>query len=273
MSATRFFYLLLIPALLMASCTQQQVSSEQSARIAVLEQRVVALERQRQKTLTDLRSETKNLIDKVDREIANFRKTQQFFIKELDTLKTDANLITNDIEKAQRDIRQNRIRIKNLVKRLGDQILALEELRNFFTSSIDEEQKISADEKTAFDKVFQQYRKRNFKAALNGFEDFRSRYPDSKLSQDALFFIGYIHFLSGRYQTATLRFFELIVQYPQSSRLNETKWWLAVSLERSGDINGALDLYRELSRLDDQNPLKVKATFRLEELATEDKKE
>lgn len=248
------------------SCTQPQIPQEQLNKVAILEQRVVALEQQKQKSLADLRSETARLLTKVEREIKNFRKAQQFFIAELDTLKNDASLITNDNEIAQASIRRNNIRIQQLVKRLGDQVLALEELKKFFTSSIDTSDVVSPEEKAAFNTIFRQYRKKNFKVALNGFEKFRGLHPESVLTQDALFFIGYIYFLTGQYDKATLRFFEMIEQYPGSKRINDSKWWLGVSLERTGDINGALDLYRELSSLEEKNPLRIKASFRLEEL-------
>ena len=253
-------------SMFLLSCAPAQVSSGQSDKVAILEQRVVALERQRQKSLADLRSETARMLRKVETEISNFRKSQRFFLEELDTLKKDASLITDDNEKARSDIRKNRIKIQRLVKRLGDQVLALEELKKFFDSSIDSSKTVSAEEKKEFNTIFKQYRKKNFKVASRGFEEFRNRYPESALNPDALFFIAYIHFLTGQYDASTLRFFELIKQYPESGRVNEAKWWLGISLERNGDINGALDLYRELSMLESQNPLKIKADFRIEDL-------
>lgn len=266
MIRTQQILLIILLGFISAACTQPQMSQGQASRIAVLEQRVVALEQQRQKSLADLRAETARLLKRVEKEIENFRKSQRFFIEELDTLKRDAALITNENEKAGSAIRRNTVRIQRMVKRLGDQVLALEELKKFFASSVDTSDDITPEEKTAFDKVFRQYRKKNFKVALRGFEEFRKNHPESILTQDSMFFIAYIHFLIGQYDTATLRFFELIEQYPGTKRINDAKWWLGISLERTGDINGALDLYRELSKLDDQNPLKIKASFRLAEL-------
>ena len=248
------------------SCTPSQPSRRQTDKIAILEQRIVALEREKLKSVADLRAETSQLLEKVRQEIENFRKAQRFFIEELDSLKKDASLITNDNEKAQHAIRKNSLRIQQLVKKTGDQVLALEELKKFFSSSFDTAASISPKEKSAFDKVFQQYKKKNFKFALKGFKEFRQNYPESELTDDAMFFTAYIYFLTGKYNASSLRFFELLEQYPDSKRTNEVKWWLGISLERTGDLNGALDLYRELSSLDKQNPLRIKAIFRLEEL-------
>ena len=252
--------------LFLFSCAKLPSGGQQNDKLSILEQRIVVLEQQKLKALADLRDETSRLLDKVRREIKNFRKSQRFFITELESLKNDASVITNDNEKAQKGIRRNSIRIQQLLKRTGDQILALEELQKFFKSSINTAASISPEEKNAFDKVFQQYKKKNFKIALLGFEDFRKNYPGSELIDDAMFFVAYIHFLTGQYQTSSLRFFELLEQYPESKRTNDAKWWLGISLERTGDLNSALDLYRELSKLDDQNPLRIKAAFRLEEL-------
>lgn len=266
MKTLKYIILAVFSLLTLASCAGIQPATGESERIAILERRVVALEQQKLKALADLRAENAQIIRRVQKEIKNFRKSQQFFIAELDVLKRDAALITNDNEKTRSDIRKNNIRIQKLIKRLGDQVLALEELKKFFASSIDTSDIVSPEEKAAFNKVFRQYRKKNFKVARGGFEAFRQTYPDSPLAQDSLFFIAYIHFLTGQYDTASLRFFEVIEQYPGSNRVNDAKWWLGISLERTGDINGALDLYRELSQLDEQNPLRIKASFRIEEL-------
>ncbi len=266
MKSIQSIIIILFLGSILFSCAPSQLTSRQTDKIDILERRIVALEKQKHQSLSDLRSETSRLLKKVKNEIDNFRKSQRFFITELDALKKDASLITNESEKARNDIRKNRIRIQKLVKRLGDQILALEELKTFFTNSINTSGSVTPEEKAAFEKVYRQYRKKNFKVALTGFELFRKTYPDSRLAKDALFFNAYIYFLTARYDSASLGFFELIEQYPNSKRANDAKWWLAISLERTGDLNGALDLYRELSKLDEQNPLGIKARFRLEEL-------
>jgi len=232
----------------------------------ILEQRIVALEQEKLKSLADLRAETSRLLKKVRKEIENFRRSQRFFIAELDSLKKDASVITDDNEKVQHAVRKNSIRIRQLLKRTGDQILALEELQKFFKSSINTSTSVSLKERSTFDKVFRQYKKKNFKVALVGFKNFRKNFPDSELADDAMFFVAYIYFLTGQYNASSLRFFELLEQYPDSKHVNDSKWWLGISLERTGDINGALDLFRELSTLEDQNPLRIKAVIRLEEL-------
>ncbi len=237
-------------------------------RLDILEKRIVVLEQQELKTLADLRDEVEVFKKKVGKELENFRKSQQFFIDELNKLKEDIQIVTNENEKSQFSSRKNTTLIKKLNKRLGDQIIALQELQNFFKKDIDIKTEGSGDNvQTDFDDAFQLYKKRRFKESETAFIKFRKKYPDSEFVDDSLYFIAYMNFLQGDYNKASLRFFEIIKEYPTFNRLNDTKWWLGVSLERSGDLNGALDLYRELVKLDPNNPLRIKAQFRLDELA------
>lgn len=239
----------------------------------ILEKRVFALEQEKLRAVAELREETRGFQKKVKKSLANFRKAQQVFLEELNNLKRDIALITNDNEIGKNEARKNRVRLKRLEKRLGNQVIALSELNNYFKESIDLNQTGKAKDQIAFQKGFKLYKKKEFSSAEKTFLDFRLHFKDSDLVDDAVFLIGYIRFLQGQYERATLYFFELVEQYPDSNRLNETKWWLGVSLERSGDVNAALDIYRELTDLPAQNPLRVKAELRIEELSGDEKVE
>ena len=266
LAALGFF---LTAALSLSSCAPQANAPQSNYKMEILEQRVVALEEQELKTLSDLRGEVADFKKEVNERLDNFRKSQQFFIDELNTLKEDQQLVTNDIELAQRNIRRNKSRIDKLNKRLGDQVIALEELRTFFETNVNlaVEAEDEDKEEEDFDLAFKLFKARSFKKAEQAFIDFRKEHPDSKLVDDSIYFVAYMAFLQGDYSKSSLKFFELLKQYPDSNKKNDAKWWLGVSLERSGDLSGALDLYRELTELESTNPLRIKAEFRLEELA------
>lgn len=251
----------------LAGCAQQAANPNLANKLNILEKRIIVLEQQELKTLADLREDVELFKKKAHQELETFRKSQQFFIEELNRLKSDMEISTNDNELNQSRIRKNASKLDNLNKRLGDQIIALQELQKFFKSGIDLDSETPQKERADFNTAFQLYKTRSFKKAEQEFLNYRKDHPNSDLADDSLYFIGYIYFLQGNYNTASLRFFELIKQYPDSNRLNDTKWWLGVSLERSGDLNGALDIYKELTKLESNDPLRIKAEFRLEELA------
>lgn len=258
--------IMLSPIFISMSCAQQATSPQLETEFDILEKRIVVLEQQKLKTLANLREEVADFKTKMSAEIENFRRSQQFFIEELERLKNDLQLATNENEISQRDIRRNRSRIDKLNKRLGDQVIALQELQKFFKSGINLATETKKKDHANFATGFELYRNRKFNDAEKELIKFRKLYPDSDLVDDSLYFIAYMQFLQGDYSTASLRFFELLKQYPNSNRVNDSKWWLGVSLERSGDLNGALDLYKELLKLESNDPLRIKAQFRLEEL-------
>ena len=253
--------------LLVAGCAPQATVPQLENKLDILERRVVVLEQQELKTLADLHEEVAQFKEKVNKELDGFHKSQQFFIDELNSIKNDLEIATNENELAKRDIRRNKSRLESLNKRLGDQIIALQELQKFFESSIDVSTEKKSTDVSDFDEAYKLYRARSFKKAEEAFTQYRKKHPNSKLVDDSLFFIAYMAFLQGNYNKSSVKFFELLKQYPKSNKLNDTKWWLGVSLERSGDLNGALDLYRQLMDLPPDNPLRIRAQFRLEELA------
>ncbi len=261
------FLILLIAVFTAIGCTKQTVDPQLQNKIDILEKRVVALEQQKLKTLADLREEVDEFKKKSATDLQNFRKSQQFFIDELNKIKEDLKIITNDNEFNQRNIRRNASRIEKLNKRLGDQVIALQELQKFFKSGIDVPVTTVRKEKVEFETAFDHYKNKRFKKAEEEFRKYRKAHPKSDLVDDSLYFIAYMKFLQGDYNASSLRFFELLKQYPKSNRRDDARWWLGVSLERSGDLNGALDVYKELLNLAPNNPLRIKAEFRLEELA------
>ncbi len=261
------FFLLISLLFTQAGCAPKATVPHLQDKMEILEARVVALEKQELKTLADLRSEVAEYKKEINERLNNFRKAQQFFIDELNTIKNDLELATNDNEQTQRTLRRNASRINKLNKRMGDQVIALQELQKFFESSIDIAAEDKDKEQADFEVAFNSFKARSFKKADQHFKSFRRNHPKSDLADDSLYFIAYMAFLRGDYNTSSLRLFELLKQYPKSNKIHDAKWWLGVSLERSGDLNGALDLYKELMDLKPTNPLRIKAQFRLEELA------
>ena len=118
--------------------------------------------------------------------------------------------------------------------------------------------------------AFNYFKKKNFLKAASQFNKFRKNYSNSDLNDDALYYLAYIHFLNEDYSKATLNFFELIEQFPKSNKLNESIWWLAVALEKSGDIGGAIDMYKKLLLGNPPDSYKLSAESKISELNSED---
>jgi len=261
-----FTLLLLITFSVFSGCAPSGQQTEIHRKIAILESRIVVLENQKQKSVSDLIDSTNQFKKKISNDIENFRKAQRYFISELDQLKNDINLLTNDVEISQRDARILKLKLNRINKKLGDLTIAIDKIQQYFNEESNRRVVLSEMQRSEYEQYYKLFKARKFKQAANGFLKFAGKYPNSELADDAMFLVAYTHFLDNDYKTASIRFFDLVAQFPESNRLHEAKWWLGITLERTGDTMGAIDLYKELVNLPKNNPLRTKAEFRLEEL-------
>jgi len=264
---SRFVTFISLLVVSLAGCANSSPQADLARKVVILESRIVVLEKQKQKSLSDLIDETNEFKNKISKELENFRKSQRFFLSELDQLKDDINLLTNDIEKSQHSTRTVKLKLNRINRKLGDLNIAIDEMQQFFNESVTANSDLLKSQRQEYEQYYQQFKSRKFELARKGLLSFIGKYPSSELADDGLFLVAYMNFLKNDYKKASIRFFELLRQYPNSNRLDESKWWLGVSLERSNDVNGAKDFYKELIRLPANNPLRIKAEFRLEELS------
>ena len=260
--------LLLIVIFNFSGCSSSAQQTDLNRKVAILESRIVVLEKQKQKSVSDLIHSTNQFKKKIGKEIENFRKAQQFFISELDLFKADFSLLTNDVEISQRDARILKVKLNRINKKLGDLTIAIDKIQQYFNEESNREVVLSEMQRDEYEQYYKLFKTRKFKQAATGFLKFAGKYPNSELADDAMFLVAYTHFLENDYKTASIRFFDLITQFPDSNRSHEAKWWLGVTLERTGDTMGAMDLYKELVKLPKNNPLRTKAEFRLDELSS-----
>jgi len=259
------FYLFLM-IIAFSGCSSSRQQSGINRKVSILESRIVVLEKQKQKSVSDLIDSTNSFKKEISADIENFRKAQRYFISELDEIKNDINLLTNDIEVSHRDARSLKLKLNRINRKLGDLVIAVDQIQQYFNEETNREAVLSEMQKSEYEQYYQLFKNRKFKQAAAGFSKFAGKYSNSTLADDATYLVAYIYFLSNDYKNASIRFFDLMAQFPKSNRLNEAKWWLGVALERTGDTMGAIDLYKELVLLPKRNPLRIKAEFRLEEL-------
>ncbi|MGK0288924.1 MAG: TolA-binding protein [bacterium] len=260
-----FFSFLFLLGFTISCASKEELANLQSKQI-ILESRLIDLEKKRGKSTNDLQDEVKKLKTFVVTRVDKVQKNLLFFLGELNKLKKDIEGITNSQEINEGSIRKVERRIQRMNKRLGDQAITVTELHQFFSFS--EKGEITKDEKerTDFQTAFQSFKQRKFKQAQKQLTLFRRHYPKSKKTDNALFYLAYIQFLQAKYDNASLHFYELLEQYPATDKKNDARWWLAVALERSGDVNAARSLYKKLVKLHSSNPIQIKAKYRLEEL-------
>ena len=235
------------------------------ARIADMEHRVDLSQ------IAKEEEENRKLQERVDKKVEELRRSQRFFLSELDSLKQDIQLIANENESTLSKVKSNSQAHKKLQKRLGDLIISIDELKDFFSANVDisplsKPGEGKSERAEVFRTAYRLYKAKRLTKSQKLFRDYRQMRPDTDLTDDALYFVAYIHFLQHRYDEAILHFFELIKQFPKSNWHNDAKWWLAIALERTKDVVAAIDIYRELEKLKPDHPYHHRAKNRLAEL-------
>ena len=69
-----------------------------------------------------------------------------------------------------------------------------------------------------YNAAYADFSKGNYALAISGFEEYSTRYPDSDLADNALYWIGECHFSQGGYGQAIVAFDQLLERYPVSDR-------------------------------------------------------
>ncbi|MGK5095272.1 tetratricopeptide repeat protein [Deltaproteobacteria bacterium TL4] len=106
------------------------------------------------------------------------------------------------------------------------------------------------------------YRAKQHLQAIEIFETIRNLFPGHPHAIEAHYWIGESYFAMGEFQRAAIAFYDFIDQNPRHSRTIHARWKLAQSLEKSGDIGLALNVYQDL--VDTVSPYQKQAKERVD---------
>jgi tol-pal system protein YbgF len=87
-----------------------------------------------------------------------------------------------------------------------------------------EEQPISSaaeavpDPEALYNTAYADFSKGNYALAISGFEEYREKFPDSALADNALYWVGECHFSQGDFQEAIRAFDRLLELHPESDK-------------------------------------------------------
>jgi len=70
-----------------------------------------------------------------------------------------------------------------------------------------------------YNNAYGDYLKGNYSLAIDSFKLFLQHYPNTPLSDNALYWIGECHYSQGQYQEATDTFNELLVSFPAGDKV------------------------------------------------------
>ncbi|HEX4113964.1 MAG TPA: tol-pal system protein YbgF [Stellaceae bacterium] len=103
-----------------------------------------------------------------------------------------------------------------------------------------------------YDYAFGLLRDANYQAAEQALKDFVARYPNSRLSSNAQYWLGETFFVRGRYQAAAAAFAEGYQKYPKGPKAADDLLKLGSSLSQ---LNRRADACRSFAQLDRDFPI------------------
>jgi tol-pal system protein YbgF len=102
-----------------------------------------------------------------------------------------------------------------------------------------------------YDRVMEEYKQRDYRAALAGFQLFLELHRQSTLASNAQYWIGECQYRLGRYKDALNTFYNVISYYPLSSKLAASTLKIGQTYVRLGDHDKARMMF---VRVVDQYP-------------------
>ena len=91
--------------------------------------------------------------------------------------------------------------------------------------------------KRLYDRVMKEFQRKDYKAALAGFQFFLALHGKSPLASSAQYWIGECEYRLGRYQEAMQAFELVLARYPGSPKLAAATLKKALTYEKLGQIN------------------------------------
>jgi tol-pal system protein YbgF len=97
--------------------------------------------------------------------------------------------------------------------------------------------------------AYEDYMRGNYDLAAQGFREYLKRWPDTDLTDNALYWIGESRFARADYRGSLAAFRETLDRYPEGNKVPDALLKAADCLARIGDVNGARETYAEVMRL------------------------
>lgn len=104
------------------------------------------------------------------------------------------------------------------------------------------------DPQVLYDRGYTLFHQKSYDLAEATFRTFMTRFPDSDLADNALFWIGESHYARGDYPAALGAFAETVARFPQGNKVSDALLKAGRCLEQMGRIDEATSTYHEVEQ-------------------------
>jgi tol-pal system protein YbgF len=95
-----------------------------------------------------------------------------------------------------------------------------------------------------YSSAYADFSKGNYALAIQGFEEYAERYPDTELADNALYWIGECNFSQGRFKVAVESFDAMLAKYPQSDKAAAANLKKALAFVQLNQIGPGIEQLR-----------------------------
>lgn len=216
---------------------QKSTANEISARTSVLEKAVSEMEK-------------------------DIRKKQADTVADITSIRSDFQVLTGRFEEmryaAQKALGEGKTgkeefesKYKETAQRLDDLQKRIESLEQTVSvlKQVREEVKgkaVEADFETAYKDAYETYQKGDFNAAREKFQKYLETYPNSKYSENALYWIGESYYSEKNYERAIVEFDDVAKKHPDGAKAPAALLKQGMAFSALGDKKSANAIFRQL---------------------------
>ena len=218
-------------------------------------------------------TESENRANTLEAQVADLQATQESIITRLTQIRQDLETALDPVRSQQADRGENLRALETEFAALRQQVLLLTErvarlseqpvppapgptpgapmpppnsARPRQTGGRQPAAPGGSEENSIFDSAYMDYTAGQYVLAVDGFQEFLSRYPDSNKAPDALYWIGESLAAQEDHATARQRFLQVPERYPAAAKVPDAKLRAALEAVEMGQLAEAIRELRDL---------------------------
>lgn len=255
---------LLATGLLLASAPAHALFGDNEARQAVLDlrTRVESMHRDTLRQLNELASRQTEIEQRLGR-LESAQKAALSRQNELDMLRREVAQLRGQLEEQLNQLEQQQRQQQSLSENVDSRLKRVEPV----SVTIDGQQfTVEQAEKRHFDTALGHFRKSDFKAADQAFEQFIKDYPESPYLPTVLYWQGGAQYAQGNYDTAITTLRSLLKRFPDSTRQADAMLLIGNAQADSGNPKTARQTYMRIGKEHPGTPASNAARERLKNM-------
>ena len=192
-----------------------------------------------QKSVSENDAILKTLLEQLSDRVAGLKVSldslNQTLKQDLQNSRADSKLVTDQLAQAVQTLSakldDTNSRIGTLSQKLEEGKAATENKLNVLTGASNTGANVNVPPDQMYNSAYNDYLLGNYDLAIQAFRDYLQRFPNSELSDDAMYYIGVSYFDQKKYDQALQAFEQLIQLYPKGNKVSTAHFKKAMVLQ------------------------------------------